>query len=87
MHDTCNAANKVTLTLTLTLTLTPTLTPYSTPQVPRLMIELRNRKCAQYYGEDNVWAKADAKTKACFNFLSGNHTRNLPNVRFNKVEP
>ena len=86
MHDTCNAANKVTLTLTLslTLTLTPTLTSYSTPQVARLMIELRNRKCALYYGED-VWAKADAKTKACFNFLCGNHTRNLPNVRFNKV--
>ncbi len=52
MHDTCNAANKVTLILTLTLTLTPPLTPYSTPQVARLMIELCNRKCAQYYGED-----------------------------------
>ena len=48
------------------------------------MMELRDRKCAEHYGED-VWARADAKTKACFNFLCGNHTRNLPNVRFNKV--
>ena len=50
------------------------------------MIELRNRKCAEHYGED-VWASADASTKACFNFLCGNHTRNLPTVRFNKVQP
>ena len=48
------------------------------------MIELRDRKCAQHYGED-VWARADGKTKACFNFLCGNHTRNLPTVRYNKV--
>ncbi len=48
------------------------------------MIELRNRKCAEHYGED-VWASADGSTKACFNFLCGNHTRNLPTVRFNKV--
>jgi hypothetical protein len=48
------------------------------------MIELRNQKCAEHYGED-VWASADRSTKACFNFLCGNHTRNLPTVRFNKV--
>ena len=95
MHDTCNAANKVPLNPypnpnpianPNTLLYPQILTPYSTPQVARLMIDLRNRKCAQFYGED-VWAKADAKTKACFNFLCGNHTRNLPNVRFNKVSP
>jgi len=34
---------------------------------------------------ENVWLQADKKTKACFNFLCGNHTRNLPVVRFNKV--
>jgi hypothetical protein len=48
------------------------------------MMELRDRKCAEHYGEE-AWAGADSKTKACFNFLCGNHTRNLPNVRFNKV--
>ena len=95
MHDTCNAANKVTqnpypnpnpIPNPNTLLYPQILTPYYTPQVARLMIDLRNRKCAQFYGED-VWAKADAKTKACFNFLCGNHTRNLPNVRFNKILP
>jgi hypothetical protein len=45
------------------------------------MMELRDRKCAEHYFED-VWARADAKTKACFNFLCGNHTHNLPNVLF-----
>jgi hypothetical protein len=60
------------------------LTCPSHPQVATLMMELRNRKCAAHFGED-VWIHADKKTKACFNFLCGNHTRNLPVVRFNKV--
>ncbi len=48
------------------------------------MVELRYRKSSEHNGE-NVWMQADKKTKACFNFLCGNHTRNLPVVRFNKV--
>ncbi len=52
--------------------------------VATLMVELRDRKSCDHYG-DNVWMNADNKTKACFNFLCGNHTRNLPVVRFNKV--
>jgi hypothetical protein len=48
------------------------------------MVELRDRKCAEHYGEE-AWAGADGKKKACFNFLCGSHTRNLPNVRYNKV--
>jgi hypothetical protein len=48
------------------------------------MLEVRDRKCRDHYGED-VWAAAAPKTKACFDFLCGNHTRNLPVVRFNKV--
>ena len=48
------------------------------------MLEVRERKCREHYGED-VWEKAEPKVKACFDFLCGNHTRNLPVVRFNKV--
>jgi hypothetical protein len=50
------------------------------------MLEVRERKCREHYGED-VWASAEPKAKACFDFLCGNHTRNLPVVRFNKVNP
>jgi hypothetical protein len=53
-------------------------------QVATLMMELRDKKCKVHYGED-VWALAGSKTKAIFNFLCGNHTRNLPVVRYNKV--
>ena len=53
-------------------------------KVAKLMIELRNRKCGEHYGED-PWNQAGKKVQACFNFLCGNHTRNLPVVRFNKV--
>ena len=48
------------------------------------MSELRNRKCVEEFGE-TVWSQADNKMKACFDFLCGNHTRNLPVVRFNKA--
>ncbi len=57
-----------------------------TPQVAELMLDLRGRKSIAHYGE-NVWSNAEKQTKACFNFLCGNHTRNLPVVRFNKVHP
>ncbi len=50
------------------------------------MLEVRDRKCREHYGE-NVWSVAEPKTTACFVFLCGNHTRNLPVVRFNKVRP
>ena len=52
--------------------------------VATLMVELRDRKCSEHYGAD-VWGLASSQTKACFNFLCGNHTRNLPIVRYNKV--
>jgi hypothetical protein len=52
--------------------------------VATLMMELRNRKCAEHYGAD-AWQHAGTQAQACFNFLCGNHTRNLPVVRFNKV--
>ena len=48
------------------------------------MIDLRHRKCSEHNGAE-VWDNADKQTQACFNFLCGNHTRNLPVVRFNKV--
>jgi hypothetical protein len=69
------------------LTLTSALNqnfPHYTPQVAKLMLELCDRKSIAHYG-DNVWSNADKQTKACFNFVCGNHTRNLPVVRFNKV--
>ena len=53
-------------------------------KVAKLMMELRNRKCVEQHG-DETWNQAEQKVKACFNFLCGNHTRNLPVVRFNKV--
>ncbi len=48
------------------------------------MLEVRDRKCREHYGDD-VWVTAEPKAKACFDFLCGNHTRNLPVTRFNKV--
>jgi hypothetical protein len=53
-------------------------------KVAELMSELRNRKCIEQFGA-TVWSQADNKMKACFDFLCGNHTRNLPVVRFNKA--
>ena len=49
-----------------------------------MMLEVRDRKCREHFGED-VWESAEPKAKACFDFLCGKHTRNLPVVRFNKV--
>ena len=53
-------------------------------KVAELMSDLRNRKCEEQFGAE-VWSQADNKMKACFDFLCGNHTRNLPVVRFNKA--
>ena len=53
-------------------------------KVAKLMLAVRDRKCREHYGEDH-WSTAEPKTKVCFDFLCGNHTRNLPVVRFNKV--
>jgi hypothetical protein len=53
-------------------------------KVAALMMEQRNLKCAEHFGEE-AWLNADTQAQACFNFLCGNHTRNLPVVRFNKV--
>jgi hypothetical protein len=48
------------------------------------MLEVRERRCREHYG-DEIWGEAEPQAKACFDFLCGNHTRNLPVVRFNKV--
>jgi hypothetical protein len=48
------------------------------------MLELRDRKSCEHYGDD-IWSQANKQMKACFDFLCGNHTRNLPVVRSNKV--
>jgi hypothetical protein len=53
-------------------------------KVADLMMELRNRKCVEHFGAEN-WKHESKEVQACFNFLCGNHTRNLPVVRFNKV--
>jgi hypothetical protein len=50
--------------------------------VATLMVELQERKKRQHL-LDEEWEKVDPRTKACFNFLCGNHSRNLPIDRFN----
>ncbi len=50
--------------------------------VATLMVELQERKKRQYL-VDEEWEKVEPKTKACFNFLCGNHSRNLSIDRFN----
>jgi hypothetical protein len=50
--------------------------------VAKLMLQLQERKKRAFLSED-VWETIDPKAKACFNFLCGNHTRNLPIDRFN----
>jgi hypothetical protein len=46
------------------------------------MVELQGRKKRQHLLHEE-WEKVEPKTKACFNFLCGNHSRNLPIDRFN----
>jgi hypothetical protein len=99
MHDTCNCANKVALLAPYPnpytkhgpiphpkpdLNPNPDPTTNPKPKVAQLMSELRNRKCVEHFGE-TVWSQGDKKMQACFDFLCGNHTRNLPVVRFNKA--
>ena len=48
------------------------------------MVELRNVKARQYHGEDK-WEGMTPQSKVCFDFLCGNHTRNLPIDWFNKL--
>ena len=50
--------------------------------VAKLMLELQEKKKKEFLSDD-VWEALDPKAKACFNFLCGNHTRNLPIDRFN----
>ena len=86
MHYTCNCANKVWLYETYD-PIVPSCSNSCTiflRKVAKLMLAVRDRKCREHYGEDQ-WSRAEPKTKACFDFLCGNHTRNLPVVRFNKV--
>ncbi len=59
-------------------------TCHSANLVATLMIDLQQRKKREYLGEEG-WELASAKSKAIFNFLCGNHTRNLPIDRFNKL--
>ena len=48
------------------------------------MVELREQKAREFYGEDK-WQDMEPKSKACFDFLCGNHTRNLPIDWFNRL--
>jgi hypothetical protein len=48
------------------------------------MMELRDVKAREYHGEDK-WENMQPESKACFDFLCGNHTRNLPIDWFNRL--
>jgi hypothetical protein len=52
--------------------------------VVTLMVELRERKARAFYG-DADWDAMKPEAKACFDFLCGNHTRNLPIDWFNRL--
>jgi hypothetical protein len=58
-------------------------TCHSANLVAFLMVQLQERKKREYL-TDEGWELATDKCKAIFNFLCGNHTRNLPIDRFNK---
>jgi hypothetical protein len=51
--------------------------------VAELMASVRNEVGQEYYGLDE-WDSKDNKAKRMFEFLCGNHTRNLLAVRFEK---
>ena len=51
--------------------------------VAELMAKLRDDQGREYHGGD-VWDGKDNKAKPMFDFLCGNHTRNLLTVRFEK---
>ncbi len=48
------------------------------------MVELRDVKARQYHGEEK-WDSMTPQSKVCFDFLCGNHTRNLPIDWFNRL--
>ena len=52
--------------------------------VASLMVDLQQRKKREFLS-DEVWELVTPQSKAIFNFLCGNHTRNLPIDRFNKL--
>ena len=51
--------------------------------VAELMAQLRDQEGREYHGMD-VWDGKENKAKPMFDFLCGNHTRNLLTVRFEK---
>ncbi len=51
--------------------------------VAELMVQLRDQEGREYHGMD-VWDGKENKAKPMFDFLCGNHTRNLLTVRFEK---
>jgi hypothetical protein len=59
-------------------------TYHSANLVASLMVELQQRKKREFIS-DEVWELDSPQSKAIFNFLCGNHTRNLPIDRFNKL--
>ena len=59
-------------------------TCHAANKVARLMVELREQKARLYHG-DEKWDGMEPKSKACFDFLCGNHTRNLPIDWFNRL--
>ena len=59
-------------------------TCHSANLVASLMVQLQERKKREFL-TDEGWELGTDKCKATFNFLCGNHTRNLPIDRFNKL--
>jgi hypothetical protein len=52
--------------------------------VATLMVQLREQKARLFHG-DAKWDAMEPESKACFDFLCGNHTRNLPIDWFNRL--
>ncbi len=59
-------------------------TCHSANLVASLIVDLQQRKKREFLGDD-AWELASPENRAIFNFLCGNHTRNLPIDRFNKL--
>ncbi len=59
-------------------------TCHAANKVASLMVELRTAKAREFHGEEK-WASMTPLAKACFDFLCGNHTRNLPIDWFNRL--
>jgi hypothetical protein len=60
-------------------------TCHAANKVASLMVELREVKANRQFHGDDTWETMAPSAKACFDFLCGNHTRNLPIDWFNRL--